>query len=154
MLIQPHISNIPKTVKIILEKNAGVRLKAALSSAGAQTESEKGNVKKIMKFGGRIGKELIGAARENVWGVKYCTIEFNINEGAQSHLNNYKYIYDKSDILNQVFEMDSDDRASFLRMLTFSRSNNNVKIKFANLKIYEYLVLSGNIDQLFNLGNK
>lgn len=141
-------------MKIILEKNTGVRLKAALSSAGAQTKSEKGKVKKIMKFGERIGKELLGAAQENVWGIQYCTIEFNINEGAQSHLNNYKYISDKSDNLNQVFEMDSDDRTSFLKMLTFSRSHNDVKIKFANLKIYEYVVLSGNINQLFNLGNK
>jgi hypothetical protein len=141
-------------VKIILDKNTEVRLKAALSGAGAQTKSEKGRVKKIMKFGGRIGKELIGAAKENVLGIQYCTIEFNIDEGAQSHLNNYEYISDESDNSNQVFEMDSDDRTSFLKMLIFSRSHNNVKIKFANFRTYEYVVLSGNIDQLFNLGKK
>ncbi|NUF65212.1 hypothetical protein HUN35_19995, partial [Acinetobacter bereziniae] len=67
---------------------------------------------------------------------------------------NYEYITSRSGHSKKFFKTVADIRRRSLKELTFIKSDNLIKIKFADDQSYEYEVIGGDVDKLFNLDRK
>lgn len=119
--------------------------------AALQTiKAEKGvfrKVKGVVTQAQGFRKELLGA--------KYCTIKFNFIKGSE-YSRNYQCINNESSHISKIeFRIEADNTGNFIEKLFFLKKDDDlVEVQFLDIGPFTYVVKSGLIDQLFNLGNK
>ncbi|NUG72026.1 hypothetical protein HUN36_22185 [Acinetobacter bereziniae] len=105
-----------------------------------------------------MSKEAIAAFKENIGITQYCSMIFKFStakNGSSEDLKiNYEYITSRSGHSKKFFKTVADIRRRSLKELTFIKSDNLIKIKFADDQSYEYEVIGGDVDKLFNLDRK
>ena len=140
-------------MKIILKIKKLDRLEAAASNTKDQIHSKDSGTEKIKQFTLNMVKELGAAFKENVGNTQYCSIIFSaVKDGSSEDLKiNYEYIPSKSGPAEKFFKGVANIRTGALKELTFIKSHELIKIKFADDLTYEYGVTGGNIKKLFDL---
>lgn len=154
-LIESPVSNVPESLEIILKLSVRKRGRAAFSNAVESSESKESISGKVLEFGRNIRSEALAAISENVGKAQYCSIKFKFSaakDGSSEDLEiNYEYIPYKSGPAEKFFKGVANIRAGALKELTFIKSHELIKIKFADDLTYEYGVTGGNIKKLFDL---
>lgn len=137
--------NMPKRMELVLEKNKLERIKAANDSR----KSENGFIRKGLV----LFREGLSAVGENVLGSQYLTIKFYMNRECKGYSSNYEYDVNNSNKNTVVLVAASNNKNSDFEKIILSKHHSALKVKFLGDDTFDYDLISGKLDKLFNFGN-